>query len=571
MSEFDHDVGVLVFSKDRALQLDGLLRSFYRQVTDAAAVPVSVLFTCSSPVHGAQYECLAREWPCVRFVLEHDFAVQVRVIVGSCAYICFMVDDAMCVAQFTLTECARQLERHRGAVGFSLRLGRNTGYSYAYNRHQTLPEMRGENGVCRFLWNGAEGDFAYPLEVSSSLYRSSDVLIALEGTSFGNPNLFEDCLARAADRFSGQYSQLLCFERSRVFCNPVNKVQNVFDNRAGSNSADSLESLSRIFEDGRRMDAGAYSGMVPFACHQEVSLRLTESEEANPLVSVIVPCYNYGRYLKECVESVCVQTYANVEIVIVDDESNDDSVAVAEALIAAHSPRSIRLIRQKHAGLAAASRNTGMAACQGAYILPLDADDRIAPDMIVRCLSVLRANRGAGFAYTDRRDFGDEEHIVPSRDYDIEALKRANYIPCCSLFRRRVWEDIGGWRLNVNGVEDWDFWLAACVKGWYGVRIAEPLFEYRRHGGGLFAGVLKEPAIKRARVVLNNAEVFTDDDVKKARTIACLQPVLARIDRYKRDGKLDMARRIAESELPSLLAERVKGFISQAGRVIDEV
>ena len=276
------------------------------------------------------------------------------------------------------------------------------------------------------------------------------------------------------------------------------------------------------------------------------------------MVSVVIPCYNYGRYLRECVESVLAQTYPELEIVIVDDESTDGSVAVAQELIAQYQHRPLRLIGRKHTGMAAASRNAGIAAAQGEYILPLDADDRIAPLMIERCLALLEADPQFGFVYTDRRDFGDEERLVPARDYDIETLKQANYIPCCSLFRRRVWEDVGGYRLNVNGAEDWDFWLAAYVKGWRGRRLREPLFEYRRHDGGLFNEVLKDPAAKRAQAMLNNHGLFTREEVEEASAVLYLSGVLTRIRRYWREGKHDMVCRIIDAELPVRMRDQIR-------------
>ena len=229
--------------------------------------------------------------------------------------------------------------------------------------------------------------------------------------------------------------------------------------------------------------------------------------EPAPRVSVVIPCYNYARYLPEAVASVLAQTFTHFEIVIVDDGSTDDSLAVAKRLAAAHPDR-IRVIAQPNAGQPAISRNRGIAEARGAYVLCLDADDKIAPTMLERCVALLETRSEIAIAYTDRRDFDGVDAIVQAGDYDFSRLRFANHISYCALFRRAAWEAVGGYRTNVKGCEDWDLWVAAGARGYFGARIPEPLFWYRRHDTGVYQEALQHFAERQLQIVLNNREAY---------------------------------------------------------------
>ena len=199
----------------------------------------------------------------------------------------------------------------------------------------------------------------------------------------------------------------------------------------------------------------------------------------SPAVSVVIPCYGQAEYLTEAVESVVGQTYANWEIVIVDDGSPDDTARVAEALIARHSDRRIRLIRQPNAGLAAA-RNAGIATSAGRYILPLDADDVLMPELLAKTVGLLEAEPRLAIAYTDQRQFGAVDRVVNTADWDTDLQRRRNLFAATALFRREVWDAVGGYDPSMRrGYEDWDFWLGAAERGFVGRRIPEALFGYR--------------------------------------------------------------------------------------------
>ena len=199
-------------------------------------------------------------------------------------------------------------------------------------------------------------------------------------------------------------------------------------------------------------------------------------------VSVIIPCYNYARFLPDAVASVLAQTFTNWELIVVDDGSTDATLTTAQQLMAQHPDRHIRLLHQPNQGNAAA-RNTGAERAAGEYIMYLDADDLIAPTYLERTAAILRDQPAIGFVYTGMRLFGEDRHDWPSTTYDARALPFENVVLSHALLRRAAWEQVGGFD-NIHplyGLEDWDFWLRLAAAGWQGRHVDELLVFYRRH------------------------------------------------------------------------------------------
>lgn len=232
-------------------------------------------------------------------------------------------------------------------------------------------------------------------------------------------------------------------------------------------------------------------------------------------VSVVIPCHNSAPFLAETVASVAAQTFCDFEVVLVDDGSTDDTRSLIEALIAAHPGLSMRLVAQARGGVAAA-RNAGIAAAQGRYILPLDADDLIAPGMLGECAGVLDADPAAGVVYCDRQDFGDIEQRVAAGPFELQRLKYFNQLAYCSMYRRSVWQAVGGYRSNVDGFDDWDFWIAAAARGVMGRHLAQPHLKHRRRGNSFMWSLLGDYERLHARIILNNREAYSPAEVKLA-------------------------------------------------------
>ena len=179
-------------------------------------------------------------------------------------------------------------------------------------------------------------------------------------------------------------------------------------------------------------------------------------------VSVIIPCYNQGIYVAEAIDSVLSQTYQNIEIIVVNDGSTD--VQTNQILASLQNER-IKVITTENQGLAAA-RNNGISVSTGTYILPLDADDRIAPEYIEQGVKLLDADPGLGIVYCRARLFGEIECEWSLPPYSLEAMLKDNVIFCSGVYRRSDWDEIGGYDTGmIYGWEDYDFWLSIIERG----------------------------------------------------------------------------------------------------------
>lgn len=204
-------------------------------------------------------------------------------------------------------------------------------------------------------------------------------------------------------------------------------------------------------------------------------------DDTVPLVSVIIPCFNYGAYLNEAIASVDGQTLGNVELIVVDDGSTDLLTRQVLWQLAESRP-DIRVVSQPNAGLPAA-RNTGIRHARGKYISCLDADDLFEATYLEKAVAVLECRPDVGLAYSWVQLFGDEQTVWHTQPFDPRALLLRNFVAVSAVFRREHWVTVGGYNEKMTiGYEDWDFWLRVSATGCSGVVIPEPLLRHRRHG-----------------------------------------------------------------------------------------
>jgi glycosyltransferase involved in cell wall biosynthesis len=500
----------IVFSKDRPLQLDAALASMAARWRDPEIGQVAVLYAASTQQFESLYAEVAASHPAVHLRRERSFKRDLLDLVSPTRYVGFVVDDTVFVRDFSLATVLSELDVDGLALGFSLRLGRNTTYCYPLDAPQLVPAFaQRRGGVLAYEWPDASYDFGYPLELSSSVYRTADLQAMLRSLLYSNPNTLEAQLAARATTYSQFRPRLLCFERSVAFSIPANIVQSVAPNRASTRASQSATDLAALFESGSRIDVRRYLDFSNNGCHQDLPLEIQNSKQPPPAVSVVIPCFNQAQYLPDAVASVVGQTFTDWEIVIVDDGSPDDTALVASDLIARHGARRIKLIRQANGGLARA-RNAGISESRGRFILPLDADDMLDPRMLERTVAILVSNPQVAIAYTDVRRFGAEEGVERAAEFDPAAIVDGNQLNYCSLFRRGVWYAVGGYNPNmVYGYEDWDFWVGCAERGYVARRIPEPLFRYRVRPGSMYATARARDAELRRQLRRNHPDIYS--------------------------------------------------------------
>lgn len=192
-------------------------------------------------------------------------------------------------------------------------------------------------------------------------------------------------------------------------------------------------------------------------------------------VAVVIPCYNAGAVLEEAVASATAQTCEDMEIIVMDDGSTDPETL--RLLDRSRWPRTT-ILRQINQGPSAA-RNAAIAYVDAEYILPLDADDRIAPTYVEKALDAI-TKPGVGIVYCRALKFGAEQGPWPLPDYTLQEMVIDNVIFVSALFRKADWERVGGFNEKLrHGVEDYDFWIKMLSLGCGVHRIEETLFHYR--------------------------------------------------------------------------------------------
>ena len=233
-----------------------------------------------------------------------------------------------------------------------------------------------------------------------------------------------------------------------------------------------------------------------------------EGKSIMPTVSVIIPCYNQGEYLHEAVESVRSQTFKDLEIIIVDDGSDDEQTA---SICKELEGPGIRVIRTANQGLAAA-RNNGIEYAAGNYVLPLDADDKIAPEYISEAVEVLESDNRIGIVYCRARLFGAVEGDWSLPEFSLEEMLKDNIIFCTALFRKEDWEITGGYDPGmVHGWEDYDFWLSLIERGFKAHRLDGKYFFYRVSPDSMVRSKEKAQKIEMfKRIFQRHQKLFSD-------------------------------------------------------------
>lgn len=219
-------------------------------------------------------------------------------------------------------------------------------------------------------------------------------------------------------------------------------------------------------------------------------------DQTNPLVSVVIPCYNHGAYIQEALDSIEVDKIQYpVEIIIVDDGSTDQpTLQKLESLKAA----GYQVIFQSNGGPASA-RNTGVRASKGVYILPLDADNKITPDYINKAIPLL-TEKAVDIVYARPIFFGDltqQKRQYKVRKYDDLNIVTGNFADACAVYKKTVWEKNGGYDTDIPfyGFEDWEFWINAASNGFQFYFLDEKLFYYRIVANSVITGYNQEERI----------------------------------------------------------------------------
>lgn len=293
---------------------------------------------------------------------------------------------------------------------------------------------------------------------------------------------------------------------------------------------------------------------------------------SSPRFTIVMAAHNAATTIRSAIASALNQTMGDLELVVVDDGSTDDTAARVEGI--AGGAR-LRLVRQENAGPAVA-RNTGAALARGRYVSFLDSDDLLLPDYLEQMTAALEADRGAGWAYTDPWVLDDRtrrirRHTLAARNAPpggppgdahrlLIELVRYNFVFVASTVRREVLEDVGGFTTGLVRSEDYDLWLRLAASGHRATRTPSPVAIYRK--GGFSRSTERSRVLTGVHEIIRRVAEEHDvpDEARAAarERMAQLEECLAFLE--GRGGRPGLGRRTASSAraLAARLAERRK-------------
>jgi glycosyltransferase involved in cell wall biosynthesis len=198
---------------------------------------------------------------------------------------------------------------------------------------------------------------------------------------------------------------------------------------------------------------------------------------SDPIVSIVIPCYNDAQYIEQAVYSALNQTYPNKEILVVDDGSNEETKTVLEKL----EHKITKLITQENKGQSTA-RNLGIKEAKGDYILVLDSDDYFDATFCEKAIAIFLENKDIKLVtcYANRVHIENETDVFKPQGGGIKDFLLNNCAMGSTMFRKFDWEEIKGYDQKMKkGFEDWEFYIRLLKKRGMAYVIPEPLFNYR--------------------------------------------------------------------------------------------
>lgn len=235
--------------------------------------------------------------------------------------------------------------------------------------------------------------------------------------------------------------------------------------------------------------------------------------EPNPLVTVYLVNHNYGRFIGEAIESIFNQTMTNYECLIIDDGSTDHSRQIIDSYAKNHR---LFTIYQQNRGLTV-SNNIALRTARGKFIMRLDADDYLDPHCLELLSNILNKDPNIAMAFPDYFEVSEEGKvikIVRRHNFDNVTVLDQPAHGACTMIRRDVLEEIGGYDESFGCQDGWDIWVR-IIDRWQVKNINLPLFYYRQHERSLTRN--------ESRLLTTRAEIFHRQNLeKRQRTIAII-------------------------------------------------
>jgi hypothetical protein len=258
-------INIIIFSKDRACQLELLLRSMKKHWKESFDHRIKVLYTYSDNEYKCGYDILITEYNDVLFKKEAEFKISLLELIDNKKYTVFFVDDDVFKEDFSIKEQEISIfETKKEIICLSLRLHPRLTYCYTLDI-----EMR-KTDKNIWLWGEYNGDYGYPMSLDGHVFRTKEIKPLLKNLNYYSPNSLESELSNKPINLP----YLMCFDQSKIINNPCNIVQNSHKNRHGNTDG---ETLNKRFILGERIILDNITGIENISCHQEIPIILNKT------------------------------------------------------------------------------------------------------------------------------------------------------------------------------------------------------------------------------------------------------------------------------------------------------
>lgn len=263
-------MNIIVFSKDRAAQLDLFLRSMEEYFPEYYYHNFNIIYTYSNQKFKKGYEELIKLYNNVKFIKETDFKKNIlNKINKNIDYTVFFVDDIIWKEPFSTEDNEfHTFEVNKDILCLSLRLNPNLNYCYTANKSMSLPKTYNK-GI--WEWKGESGDYGYPMSLDGHIFRTKEILPYLKKLNYKNPNSLEGSLAS----FPLSNPKMICYDKSKIVNNAINKVQTNNPNRHGNVTADYINNK---FLEGYMIDLDPFRNMDNKQCHIDEPIKFIKDE-----------------------------------------------------------------------------------------------------------------------------------------------------------------------------------------------------------------------------------------------------------------------------------------------------
>lgn len=265
-------IDIIIFSKNRPLQLYALLETLYLHTDAQKSANVTVIYRYEQEFSHSIDE-IADRFFSVRFVEQRDFYQDVIncLKVTTNRFCSFLVDDIVFKENISLANTCHLMMTNPQILTFSMRMGTHLNFCYPTNSRQSIPDGTIQSGFFAWNWKSGQGDWSYPFSLDGHIFRKEDVERWLSKISFSNPNQFEDRLQIAKTERGNEIC--ICQTQSSIVNLPLNRVQDEYKNRCGDISS---TELLAYWEEGKKIDSSKFLGISNTSAHYPQPLTMVD-------------------------------------------------------------------------------------------------------------------------------------------------------------------------------------------------------------------------------------------------------------------------------------------------------